>query len=230
LIEHATSGLILVDAGINWEQANQHNQYYKGPLPHLLLDEDEYQLTHEQELGAQVQCLGYRCEDIHTVILTHIHEDHVGGLPAVPEAKLVVSQVEWHARALGPFFPVAKSPTIVERQTQMISFSSGPFYNFESNQGLLGDGSILLLPTPGHSPGHLSVLVQMEGYQLLMTGDTMYTLRHLAVDQVRAIMLGKKAQEQQIASIRQIQQLRQVMPSLLIAPMHDHTDYMRKLL
>ena len=230
LIDHPQAGLVLVDAGINWQQANEHNQYYKGPLLHLLLDEDEYQLTREQELGAQVQRLGYRCEDIHTVILTHIHEDHVGGLPAVPEAKLIVSQVEWHANALGPFFPVAKSPTVVGRKTELISFSSGPFQNFERSQDLLGDGSILLLPTPGHTPGHLCVLVQMEGYQLLMTGDTMYTLRHLAVDQVRAIMLGKTTQEQQIASVRRIQQLRQAEPSMIIAPMHDHTDYMRKLL
>ncbi|QBD77355.1 N-acyl homoserine lactonase family protein [Ktedonosporobacter rubrisoli] len=230
LIEHQEAGLILVDAGINWEQANEHNQYYKGPLLHLLLDEDEYQLDRALELRAQVQRLGYRCEEIQMVILTHIHEDHIGGLPAVPQAKLVVSQVEWNAKLLGPFFPLAKAPTLVGRKPELVAFSSGPYQSFERSQDLLGDESILLLPTPGHSPGHLSVLIRMEGYAVLIVGDTLYTLRHLAVDQVRAIMLSKSAQHQQLASIRQIQRLRQAEPDLLIAPMHDHTAYLSRYL
>lgn len=68
------------------------------------------------------------------------------------------------------------------------------------SQDLLGDGSIILLPTPGHAEGHLCVLVQMEAYQLLLAGDILYTLRHLAVDEVRAITVGKKMKQQQDSS------------------------------
>jgi hypothetical protein len=53
--------LILVDTGINWEQAHEHDRYYKGIL-HYVLNTDEYLLTREQELPAQVERLGYRCE------------------------------------------------------------------------------------------------------------------------------------------------------------------------
>jgi glyoxylase-like metal-dependent hydrolase (beta-lactamase superfamily II) len=70
---------MLVDAGINPEQADAHNRYYKGPLLHLLVDEDEYRLPPDQELGAQLARLGYRPDDLQTVILTHGHEGHVGG-------------------------------------------------------------------------------------------------------------------------------------------------------
>ena len=228
LIDHPKSGLILVDTGISWEQAHEHGRYYRGTL-HYVLDDDEYLLTREQELPAQVGRLGYRCEDIRTVILTHFHEDHVGGLRYVPEAKVVASRAEWQAlkmKAFG-FIPIIYRPSIeAVKLWEPVSFTSGPFHSFDASQDLLGDGSVILLPTPGHDPGHLVVLVRMDGYEILVTGDIMYTLRHLAVDEVRAILFGGKFLErQQIDSIRRIQRLRQALPNMVIVPGHDHTDY-----
>jgi N-acyl homoserine lactone hydrolase len=233
LIDHPKAGLILVDTGINWEQAHEHDRYYKGIL-HFVLDNDEYLLTREQELPAQVERVGYRIEDIRTVILTHFHEDHVGGLRYVPEAKVVASQAEWQAlkmKAFG-FVPIIYRPSIsAVKVWEPVSFTSGPFHSFDESQDLLGDGSIILLPTPGHDPGHLCVLVRMDVYEILITGDIMYTLRHLAVDEVRAILFGGKfLEQQQIDSIRRIQRLRQALPDLVIVPGHDDTDYQSKLL
>jgi len=233
LIDHPRSGLILVDTGISWEQAHEHSRYYKGVM-HYILDEDEYRLTREQELPAQVARLGYRIDDIHTVILTHFHEDHVGGLQYVPDAKVVAAQAEWAAlkmKAFG-FIPIIYRPSIsAVKVWDPISFTSGPFHSFESSQDLFGDGSIILLPTPGHDPGHQCVLVRLEGYDVLITGDIMYTLRHLAVDEVRAVLFGGKfLEQQQIDSIRRIQRLRQALHDLVIVPGHDHTDYQYLLL
>ena len=228
LIDHPRSGLILVDTGISWEQAHEHDRYYKGTLRYVL-DEDEYLLTREQELPVQVERLGYRCEDIRTVILTHFHEDHVGGLHHVPGAKVVAAKTEWQAlkmKAFG-FVPIVYRPSIeAVKLWEPVSFTSGPFDSFDTSQDLLGDGSVILLPTPGHDPGHLGVLARMDGYEILITGDIMYTLRHLAVDEVRSIQFGGKIlEQQQVDSIRRIQRLRQALPNMVIAPGHDHTDY-----
>jgi hypothetical protein len=71
----------------------------------------------------------------------------------------------------------------------------------------------------------------MEGYHLLITGDIMYSLRHLAVDDVRPIMFGGRLlEQQQIDSIRRIQRLRQELDQMVIVPGHDHTDYQRLFL
>lgn len=234
LIDHPQAGLILVDTGLNWEQAHEPKAYYKESLMYrLLMDEDMNRLTREQELPAQVQRVGYRCEDIQMVILTHLHYDHLGGLRSVPQAKVIVSRDEWNGRTgkTFGFIPNTYLPSIASiTAPELVSYSSGPFHNFERSQDLLLDGSIILLPTPGHTSGSLSVFLHMGDYHLLLVGDTLYTLRHLAVDQLRAVTFSRTLRAQQISSIRRIQQLRQALPSLVIAPEHDHTDYIRKLL
>ena len=82
-----------------------------------------------------------------------------------------------------------------------------------------------LLPTPGHTPGHSCVLVDMRDYQLLVTGDCLYTLRHLATDQVQAFRLSKKTGQQQKDSINRIAGLQVALPQLQLLVGHDHTAY-----
>jgi len=106
-----------------------------------------------------------------------------------------------------------------------VNYTSGPFHTFTSSQDLLGDGSVVLLPTPGHGPSHQCVLLRMDGYELLITGDILYTLRHLAVDWVRALQFGGVLERQQVDSIRRIQGVRRALPTLVLVPGHDHSAY-----
>ncbi len=227
LIDHPQAGLLLVDTGINWEMAHSHNQYYDHWLFHLTLDEDEYQLTHEQELAAHMQRLGYCLADVRTVIITHLHEDHLGELRSVPKAKVILSQEAWEAKNLGIWSFREWSPSVkgVVKDPELITYTSGPFYSFERSQDVFGDGSIRLLPTPGHADGHSCVFVQMEDYPLLIAGDALYTLRHLAPDEARAILMGEKMKREYLDTIRRIQELRKALPDLVILTQHDHTAY-----
>jgi len=235
LIRHPDAGLILVDTGINWRQANEHHSYYDGPLLHATLDDDEYQLDHHQELSEHFRRLHVDPDDVQTVILTHLHEDHIGGLADVPHATVLVTYEEWRSKAIG-IFPYKNSTSLKKaRQVglgdpRFIDFSSGPFYAFDRSQDLLGDQSVRLLPTPGHTVGHISVLVEMGECRLLCVGDTMYSLRHLAIDQVRPIALSKGAWRRQADSIRRIGDLQKSLPHTIIAPAHDDTAYARNFL
>jgi len=232
LLEHPRRGLVLFDAGICSDQAHRHSQYYRGIL-RVILDDDEYAQEPNETLAEQLKRLGYRCEDVRTVILTHLHEDHVGGLRDLPKARVVVSQAEWGARhaKMYSFIPMFYEPSYAcVEQWERVSFKSGAFHTFDRSHDLFGDGTVRLLPTPGHTPGHTCALVDMGGYQLMVTGDCLYTLRHLATDQVQAFRLKEQTGEEQVESIRRIAGLKKLLPGLHLLVGHDHTDYQWKLL
>jgi glyoxylase-like metal-dependent hydrolase (beta-lactamase superfamily II) len=224
LIDHPRDGLILVDAGISRRQAHEHGDYYRG-LAHYLFDDDEYLLDPAEELPAALERLGYRASDVHRVVATHLHEDHVGGLADLPEAaELIVSRREWDERGwrLFGFVPMVYQPTLrAARWVRSIDYTSGPFHNFFVSHALTSDGAVRLLPTPGHTPGHLCVLIRQQGYHLLITGDCLYTLRHLAVDDVQAFGAGGWA-DKQYASIRRIAELKRRLPDLVLVPGHQN--------
>ena len=64
--------------------------------------------------------------------------------------------------------------------------------------------------------------------RFLLTGDALYTVRHLAVDQVRAIQTGDEAQY--VDSVRRIQWLRRALGELIILTAHDHTEYGERMI
>src|SRR4051794_22269675 len=78
-IEH-DDGLILVDAG---EASTAHEQAFA-----------KFDVTREQELDHALRGAGLDPDDVTTVVLTHIHGDHIGGLPHVPKAKVLASAAE----------------------------------------------------------------------------------------------------------------------------------------
>jgi N-acyl homoserine lactone hydrolase len=105
----------------------------------------------EQELSLAEQV---DLDTVTMVVLTHLHWDHVGGLPLVPASvPLVIQHREWaagHDRAMVQrnfFFP--RDYVDEERRVVLI----------DGDHDLLGDGSIELLFTPGHTPGHQSVRI-----------------------------------------------------------------------
>lgn len=232
LLEHPRQGLILIDAGICSAQAHRHREYYRGIL-RFVLDDDEYAQEPQETLSEQLKRRGYRCDDVRTVILTHLHEDHVGGIRDLPKAKVVVAKAEWDARGmkLFGFIPMFYAPSFGSvAKWQHVTFDSGAFHTFDRSEDLFRDGSVRLLPTPGHTPGHACALVEMEGYRLLIAGDCLYTLRHLASAQVQAVRFSKRSGDEQAESIRRIAGLKRLLPGLHLVVGHDHTDYQWKYL
>ena len=222
LIDHPKHGLMMVDAGINWEQAHDHDGYYNHNymLSRLLTTRDEYQLAAPQDIEVQVARLGYTLDDIKTVFMTHVHDDHAGGLRNLPNAKVVLDKKDWNDDARYPY-----SFAFAEKNMVYPTFDSGAFSGFSESMDYFGDGSVVLVPTPGHSPGHMSVSVQMDENRVFMTGDTLYTLRHLAVDEVRQIMLGGEDTQRQVEVAHTIQRMFEQDPSTVMLFAHDHTDY-----
>ncbi|MGN6188167.1 MAG: N-acyl homoserine lactonase family protein [Conexibacter sp.] len=97
------------------------------------------------------------------VVLTHLHYDHAGGLALLPRrVPIVLQRREWEAAhdraAIARNFFLPVDYAAVAEQVMLV----------DGDHDLLGDGSIELLPTPGHTPGHQSVRV---GERLVIGGD-----------------------------------------------------------
>ena len=93
IIEHP-EGLIMIDTGI---PADANKRIWFPPFMPLLQRAATFQMTAEQEVGPQLGLLGIAPEDVRWVVLTHLHQDHDGGLQYFPHAEFIVSKAEWTA-------------------------------------------------------------------------------------------------------------------------------------
>jgi N-acyl homoserine lactone hydrolase len=135
----------------------------------------------DQELPHALAAAGLDIADVSRVVITHLHGDHVDG--AVHVRGPVLVHDEEIAFAHGPssrFFQKVLRQPLPRVEFQPLRLDDGPFGAFERSKALTGDGRIVAVATPGHTPGHISVLcVDDEGHHVLLAGDTTDTLEQL---------------------------------------------------
>lgn len=164
LIEHP-KGLVLFDTGLVPDALEDPHAVYGD-----LADAITLTATADQRLDRQIRALGYELSDVTHVIASHSHFDHAGGLYLFPQAKFYAGQGElqhayWPARIGAGFF----------RREDLDATRSFDWYEIPGiDHDLFGDGSLVVLFTPGHTPGELSLLVRLPGRNFILTGDTVH--------------------------------------------------------
>lgn len=218
VIEHP-EGLIVVDTGETSRTSEpgyfpRWHPYYRLAVRAAVEPEDE--------LGPALRRLGLAPSDIRWTVMTHLHTDHAGGLEHVMDSEVLVSRTEYGAarglmgklRGYLPHrWPAAFEPTLVE-------FDGRPLGPFPASIPLTEAGDVVLVPTPGHTAGHMSVLVRDDGYDLLLAGDTSYTQANLLagrVDGVSSMGAGEDAAATTLDRIRSYAEER----PLVYLPSHD---------
>jgi N-acyl homoserine lactone hydrolase len=135
-----------------------------------------------QELPGALAAIGLGVDDIDEVVLTHMHGDHMDGAVHLRRPVLVSEAELRHAHSpMSRFFQrVLRQPIPSGVEFRPMALDGGPFGAFEASRPLSPDGRIVAVATPGHTPGHISIVcIDDDGRHILLAGDVADTLEQL---------------------------------------------------
>ena len=224
VIDHA-DGLVLFDTGQDRASITDPEYFPSGPLGHFYRRLARFAIGPDETLSAQLERLGYTAADVAVAVLSHLHQDHIGGLKELRNARIVVADSEHELlnsrtdEARGVLSRHIDLPGLRWDRIRFRPLGDPDIAPFTDGYDLMGDGSMVLLPTPGHTPGSLSMLVRRPGRDpLLMVGDLTYDAAAMEHDHT---LSGVGPRRQLRESTERVLELKTRHPDLRILGAHD---------
>jgi glyoxylase-like metal-dependent hydrolase (beta-lactamase superfamily II) len=167
LIEHP-EGTALFDTGMHPDC--QHDP--AGRVGERTAGLFEFDFHPGEEISARLEAVGRDPAKIDLVINSHFHFDHVGGNALVPNATMLVQRREWDA-GMDP-------DSAAKRGFNPRDFDLGHKLRLiDGEHDVFGDGSVVCLPTYGHTPGHQSLKLRLASGDIVLAADSCYFCRTL---------------------------------------------------
>lgn len=216
LIEHP-KGDILVDTGFGRDVANQVAR-----MPFFFRAATEW--VAQQPAADQLERAGYDRNRLRGILLTHAHWDHASGLSDFPGVPVLVDAVERRFIADGGWVTAtAREQSSV--QYEIYAFDDGPYLGFPSSHDVHGDGAIVVVPAPGHTPGSVIVFVALPtGRRYAFIGDLAWQREGITLREERPWLTRTLADDDEALVREQISRMAAVhasFPELTIVPAHD---------
>lgn len=219
LVEHPTVGRILIDTGLPAAVAHD----VRAAVGRTAAMMYGLRATEEQPLPARLRELGIPRGGIDVVVMTHLHIDHAGSLHELEDCVVVVSKAEWQsahgARPLARGY--LRRQYDLAHDFRLVDFNAdsiNSFASFGRSFDLFGDGSLVLVSTPGHTHGHMSVVLRLADRECLIAGDAIYTRDALSEGALPLVIADEHNYKR---SVREIRAYKQMTPSALVVPGHD---------
>ncbi len=141
-------------------------------------------------LAAQLEEIAVKPDDIKYMAVSHTHPDHIGNVELFPKATLLVQKAEydWPDAKGGPRFK-----------------PEHPVVKLDGDRDVFGDGSVTILSTPGHTPGHQSLLVKLpKTGAVVLSGDAVHFKANW---EARGVPGGNTDKEKTVTSMQRIADL-----------------------
>jgi N-acyl homoserine lactone hydrolase len=181
LIEHP-KGTALFDTGIHRDC--QHDP--AGRLGERLTKLFDFDYHPGEDIAARLEAIGRDPAKIDLVVNSHFHFDHCGGNALIPNATLLVQRREWDA-GMDPD-QAAKSGFDPR------DFDLGHKLRLvDGEHDVFGDGSVVCVPTHGHTPGHQSLKLRLESGEIVLAADSCYFCRTLRERRLPRFAYDKEA-------------------------------------
>ena len=187
-----------------------------------------FSYTRHTSAVEQLEAHGFPSSTVDYVVLSHLHWDHASGVPDFPHARVMVPAVERteamrHATETSGFIGSQYNAKSV--QWADVAFEDGAVGPFPASKDLFHDGSVILLPLEGHTPGSMAMLLELgSGRRVLFVGDLVWLhdgVEHPAQRSVIARNPVDGDADRNWKAIQRVHHFHKANPDILIAPAHD---------
>jgi glyoxylase-like metal-dependent hydrolase (beta-lactamase superfamily II) len=172
----------------------------------------------------QLAANGIDPERLAGVILTHAHWDHVSGLDGFPGVPV------WMTGDEKTFIESGHEATLIARSLpplnyRLYSFEDGPYLGFPKSHDVWGDGSVVLVPVPGHTPGSIVAFITLpSGARYALVGDLVWQTEGIEIPAERP-WLSRRLVDNDPEGVRRhighVAALHRQFPEIRIVPAHD---------
>ena len=221
LIEHPSAGPILVDTGLDPIAGEDRRAAFGRVLAST--GARSFNMARSQAVPHQLAIRGIEARDVRYVVMTHLHYDHASGMAQFPDATYLLTRREWDAahatfRLFHGYLTRHFDHPFDYRTLDFESSQADSYSTFGRGLDLFGDGSVRAVSTPGHTHGHISLVVRTKTREVLIAADAAYTRHTLATGHLPARMEDEHLFSR---SLREIQLYSRQNPDALVIPGHD---------
>jgi len=219
LVDHP-EGVAVIDTGLSHDMLDdpagygQHGaEFMEAFLPAIEYGPDTHPRAHLDDAG-------YDPADVDYVVMTHLHSDHAGHMDTFPDAEFIVHKEElryahWPVPVQDVFY--------LEGDFDALRSAEYDVTAVEGEYDVFGDGSLRTFPTPGHTPGHQSVVAELpESGTIILGADVAH--RQDGYDREHLASFNWNLQES-IASLRDVKaRARRLDAEVFVTHDNEHID------
>jgi N-acyl homoserine lactone hydrolase len=170
----------------------------------------KFHVERDEEIDRLLAGRGIEPEDLQAVVLTHLHGDHMNGVPRLGGVSVTVhsESLTWFGR---------RALTKRGANAKPLALEHGAFGAFARSAKLTGDGRIVAVPVPGHATGQIAIVVVEDDHHVLIGADSAYTQQQLVDGKVDGVSTSAR---DAVASMRTIREHARRQPTVYL-PSHD---------